>query len=60
LTSHGLSSQLATRASRFQFHKRGQFFVGMHNETLSVAAMHNELNQPREFNRRSHDAVIRV
>jgi hypothetical protein len=29
-------------------------------ETNSVAAMHNELNQPRQFTRRSHDAVIRV
>ena len=34
LTGHGLSSQLATRASRFQFHKRGQLFIGMHNEAL--------------------------
>jgi hypothetical protein len=22
---------------RFQFHKRGQLFIGVHNETLSVA-----------------------
>jgi hypothetical protein len=24
---------------RFEFHKRGQLFISMHNETLSVAAM---------------------
>ena len=24
---------------RFQFHKRGQLFIRMHNETLSVVAM---------------------
>jgi hypothetical protein len=29
----------------FQFQKRSQPFIGTHNETLSVVAMHNELNQ---------------
>ncbi|PYJ93574.1 MAG: hypothetical protein DME62_08250 [Verrucomicrobia bacterium] len=24
---------------RFQFHERGQLFIGTHNETLSIAAM---------------------
>jgi len=28
----------------FQFNKRGQLFVGVHNETLSVAAM--RVNNP--------------
>jgi hypothetical protein len=45
---------------RFQFHKRCQLFIRAHNETLSVATMHNEVNQAREFNRRSHDSVIRL
>jgi hypothetical protein len=45
---------------RIQFQKRRQLFIRPHNETFPVAAMHNELNQPRQFNRRSHDAVIRV
>jgi hypothetical protein len=40
--------------------RRRQLFIRSHNETLSVAAMHNELNQPSQFNRRSHNAVIRV
>jgi hypothetical protein len=44
LTGHGLSSQLATRASRFQFDKRGQLFIRTHHETLSVAGMH--INNP--------------
>jgi hypothetical protein len=39
LTGHGLSSQLAARASRFEFQKCSQLFIGSHNETLSVIAM---------------------
>jgi hypothetical protein len=33
------------RESPIQFQKRSQPFFGAHNETLSVVAMHNELNQ---------------
>jgi hypothetical protein len=44
----------------FQFQKRSQPFIRTHNVMLSVAAMHNQLNQPRQFNGRLHDAVIRV
>ncbi len=29
----------ATPNRRFQFEKRGQLFIGAHNETLSVVAM---------------------
>jgi len=29
---------------RFEFHKRSQLFIGLHNETLSVAAM--SVNNP--------------
>jgi hypothetical protein len=39
LTGHGLSSQLAARASRFEFQKCSQLFIRTHNETLLVAAM---------------------
>jgi hypothetical protein len=39
LTGHGLSSQLATRASRFKFHKRRQLFIRVHDDTLPVVAM---------------------
>src|SRR6266545_204882 len=35
-----LSNQFAASANRrFQFHKRSQLFIGVHNETLSVVAM---------------------
>jgi hypothetical protein len=35
-----LSNQFAANANRrFEFQKRGQFFLRVHNETLSVAAM---------------------
>jgi hypothetical protein len=35
-----VSKQFAAGANRrFQFHKRGQFFVRMHNELLSVVPM---------------------
>jgi len=35
-----LSRQFAASANRrFQFHKRSQLFIGVHNETLSIAAM---------------------
>jgi hypothetical protein len=35
-----LSSQFAARTSRrFHFQKRGQLFIGVHNETLPVIAM---------------------
>src|SRR5438876_11308641 len=35
---------------RFQFHERGQLFIGTHNETLSIAAMRvgNEDRSPPE------------
>jgi hypothetical protein len=35
-----LSSQFAASANRrFEFHKRSQLFIRLHNETLSVVAM---------------------
>jgi hypothetical protein len=56
-----LLRQFAASANRrFKPNKRSQLFIRTHNETNSVAAMHNELNQPRQFTRRSHPAVIRV
>jgi hypothetical protein len=30
---------VSTQNRRFKFHKRGQFFIGAHNETLPVIAM---------------------
>jgi len=34
-----LANEVRCKASRFEFRKRSQFFIGTHNETLSVAAM---------------------
>jgi len=33
------AAKAATANRRFQFYKRGQLFIGAHNETLSIIAM---------------------
>jgi hypothetical protein len=55
LTGHGLSSQLAARASRFEFQKCSQLFIRTHNETLSVAAI--SVSKSRSFARANPTAV---
>jgi hypothetical protein len=49
-----LSSQFAASADRhFKFHKRRELFIRVHNETLSIVAMHvsDEDRSPGEINR---------
>jgi hypothetical protein len=43
-----LSRTFAASANRrFQFHKRSQLFIGVHNEALTVVAM--RVNNPKRF-----------
>jgi hypothetical protein len=46
-------NSLQARVARFEFQERGQLFIGVRNETLSVAAMCvcNPDRSPVEINR---------
>jgi hypothetical protein len=46
-------TQGVSPSRRFQFHKRGQLFIGAHHETLSIAAMgiNNPYRSPLRINR---------